>query len=246
MKCSVPLLDRPVVHVHFNGLAADAMDIVLSNRLVTRLPAATEVTASVSRGKISAVNFGLRRTLEQQQDAFVCVDNDISFDRFAIRRLLEAFLASGWRGATAVKRPLLDKRSTPFQRLYAHAFLINDVTYTFHLRPTGSLYCIAPDVLPSFPDPSNEGDILERAVIPFSGVRVYSGFAQTFDQEVRRRARLIKASDAIQFVRPTHDLECLERDWRRHHNRFMIVRTRRFEASMRLYCDVLAAATRES
>jgi hypothetical protein len=233
---ATPELGRFQILAYINGESIMGLDPDLIVRVLDVLnPLPVLVLTTVHPGKVEAVNSALNMARSRQSDLLFCIDNDIVFGPMAIRHMIE--LNRKWqRGGVACKKaPLVKPGSTRFQRVYSYSFQVSFSTGMFPKRPTGSLYCVDPQVLTTFPSACNEGDFLAVSGIPLSEVIVHSEFPRTMEEEIHRRVRLRRGSRAIGYSRPADNLDLMREILNVTTVHSSITRDARFLESMSLY-----------
>lgn len=221
---------------YINGESVTRLDPLSIVRVLDVLdPLPVQLIAAVNPGKVTAVNSALTMARRRHSDLLFCVDNDIVFEPAAIRCMIE--LHRKWhRGGVACKKaPLVRAGSTRFQCVYSYSFQVSFATGLFPKRPTGSLYCVDPQVITAFPSECNEGDFLAMSDIPLSDIVVLSEFPRTIEEEVRRRVRLRYGSRSIGYSRPADNLHLMNDILQATTIHSSIIRSASFLESMSTY-----------
>lgn len=219
---AMPILRQWKFHIHINGNADYEEEFKLLTGLLDLVKIPTVITASKYTGKINAVNYGISQARKENK-MFFCVDNDISIPLHATRNMLELFSSANNRdGVTCHKAPLLTENSTDFQRVYSYSVQMSFLYNIYPKRPTGSFYCIDPNRVTRFPENCNEGDYLDRLNILRSWEVVLSEYPATISEEIERRKRLRKSSDAIGYSRIHSESDFLEKGFQKNTPSFLV------------------------
>lgn len=239
---ATPLLGQFRIFISINGQLPASLDPRAVARFFDVLnPLPFRIGFSSISDKIETVNSGIAMARNDLADLFFSIDNDIVFDSWAVRKMIETHQTLRQVGVACKKCPLIHKKSTAFQCAYSYSFQVSFATDLFPKRPTGSLYCIDPESLTEFPPGCNEGDYLASRAVPISNVVIYSEFPQTFEEEISRRCRLRRASRAMGFDRPTDNVELMADIVRTASVSSSVLRSENFLRSMLLYNRIFAA-----
>lgn len=245
LRAAGPVIGSWQMHFDVNKIRdAQAHTIAMSTKRLSEVchyvdlpPASFSVTAE--RGKIPAINRGLALARERKADLFICVDNDVVFDRGSIRKLLEDYLSHGGSGVTCLKLPSLSPRSTHFQRVHSHFFEVAFALGIGPRRSTGSLYAIDPWAIPAFPPHCNEADYLDCLGVHQSSVVVRSPISANLSIEVQRRVRLWNDAASIGYRRFNDDEDFISRLLAKASLRYSVLRSERFVESKKMYLNVI-------
>lgn len=239
---ALPVIGNFKIHIHINQANDVKINRVLyNNNIFTFLkPFPYFITISGELGKIPSINFGLMLTRHDKYNLFFCVDNDIIFDSFVIRKMIETQTREKREATVCMKMPLINKESTCFQKTHAYFFQCLFEEGIGPKRPTGSLYCVDPYRIDSFPLICNEADYLMSKNISRTDIVIFSEQAKSFEKEVSRRIRLYESAKSIGFLRFNDDPDFIKRLLKKAEFKSGILKSDRFVTSANLYFKIIS------